>query len=95
MRSDAGDILHFGAAALERHQSIFPGARHAVCSRQDEIGRDRDAGAQVARAHDDDHVAGNGLVGEGCTSDDGGSGPGCERKPGKGEERAARARAQC
>jgi hypothetical protein len=87
MGGNARRVLYRRAAAVERHQPIFAGARHAVCGGQHKIGRDGDAAAQMVRAHDQNHVTRNCLVGKGCTADDGASGLGCEREADEGEER--------
>jgi hypothetical protein len=41
----------------------------------------------MVRAHDQNHVTRNCLVGKRCAADDGASGLGCERDAGEGEER--------
>src|SRR5262249_27254796 len=50
MGSDVRRLFYRRAAAVECHQPIFAGARHAVRGGQYEIGRDGDAAAQVVRA---------------------------------------------
>jgi hypothetical protein len=87
MGSDVRHILYRRAVAVERHQSVFAGARYAVRRRQHEIRRDGDAAAKVIRAYDQNNVTRNCLLGDRCTPDDGVSGLGCEGEPGEGEER--------
>jgi hypothetical protein len=55
---------------------------------QYQIGRDGDAAAQMVRAHDQNHVTRNCLVGKGRAADDGVSGLNCEGEAGEGEESA-------
>ena len=87
MGSDARHVLYRRAAAVEGDKSVFAGARHAVRRRQHEIRSDGDPAAQMIRAYDENNVTRNCLLGDGCTADDGVSGPGCEGEAGEGEER--------